>query len=187
MSEDPPGRPAPPAEAAPPLTAEMLLAAVYEELRDLARVRLRDTPAGQSLSPTELVHEAFLKMAGGEAKRWASRKHFVDAAGVTMRSVLVDRARAKLRAKRGGGARPGPLPEDAAASPTDEQVVFVNDALGGLTAEDPRAAEVVTMRFFLGMSDGEIAELLGVTSRTVRRDWLFARTWLHGRMLADDQ
>ncbi|MEO1009184.1 MAG: ECF-type sigma factor [Planctomycetota bacterium] len=170
------------------IRVESVLPQTYGELRALAQHRLRDFPAEQSLCPTELVHEVFVKLAAGSCESWQSRKHFIDVAAMAMRSVLVDRARARLRTKRGSGERPRPLAEDVTwIAPDDHQTVMVDELIEDLRAQDERAAQVVVLRFILSMPEHQIASVLGVTPRTVRRDWLFARTWIHGRMLATDR
>ena len=156
-----------------------LVPLVYDELRKLALYRFRNMAPGQSLQPTDLVHEAYLKLLSVEQRSWESRRHFIDAAGVAMRNILVDRARARLALKRGGDRTRQPLDDDLGDANRDPQeIIDVDDALRALSEIDARAAQVVELRFFLGLSDPEIADVLGVTDRTVRRDWTFARAWL---------
>lgn len=157
-----------------------LLTLVYEDLRALAISRLRALGPGQTLQPTELVHEAFMRLAKGEDNNWESRRHFIAVAALAMRSVIVDRARARNARKRGNGQRHAeigdtPAPQDDPAA----SVLEIDEALKRLESVDPRSARVVLLRFYLGLSELEIAEALGVTDRTVRRDWTFARAWLH--------
>lgn len=157
-----------------------LLPVVYEDLRRLAKHRLALLPPGQTLAPTELVHEAFSRLVNAEHRTWENRRHFIDAAGVAMRCILVDRARTRNRLKRRANGQRVDLNE-LAASPfaeDDERIERVDAALTQLEAVDRRAAEVVTLKFFLGMSEEDIATTLGLTPRTVRRDWAYARAWL---------
>lgn len=157
-----------------------LIPLVYEDLRRLAAHRLASLPPGQTIAPTELVHEAFARLVKAEERTWENRRHFIDAAGVAMRCILVDRARARNRLKRRAAGLRVDL-GDLAASPfaeDDERIEQVDAALSRFEKVDRRAAEVVTLRFFLGLDEEEIASTLGVTPRTVRRDWAYAKTWL---------
>lgn len=153
---------------------------VYEDLRSLAKHRLASLPPGQTLAPTELVHEVFSRLVKAEDRTWENHRHFIDAAGVAMRCILVDRARARNRLKRRADGQRMDLSE-LAASPfaeDDERIEQVDAALTELEKVDRRAAEVVTLKFFLGLGEEEIASTLGLTPRTVRRDWAYAKTWL---------
>lgn len=153
---------------------------LYSELRTLARSRLNAERAEHTLSATALVNEAYLKLAANEQIAASSRTQFMAVAATTMRRVLVDYARARKRKKRGGGEQPIPL-EDAEPFLSDEEadeVIALDEALSRLAEQNPRAAEVVEQRFYAGLTLDEIAELLGVTERTVRRDWVVARAWL---------
>lgn len=153
---------------------------VYDELRCLAKLRLAALPPGQTLAPTELVHEAFSRLVKTEDRTWENRRHFIDAAGVAMRCILVDRARARNRLKRRADGQRIDLNE-LAASPfaeDDERIERVDAALTQLETIDRRAADVVTLKFFLGLCEEEIASTLGLTPRTVRRDWAYAKAWL---------
>ena len=160
--------------------AEELLPLVYDELRRLAAHKMARELPGQTLQPTALVHEAWLRLAGEGARRFANRAHFFAAASEAMRRVLVDRARRKLRLKRGGGqAEPEEFDEAAIAAPVeDEKLLQVHEALDTLAAQDPQKAEIVKLRFFIGLNHHEIAEALGVNERTVRRQWELARVQL---------
>ena len=145
-----------------------LVPLVYDELRKLALYRFRNMAPGQSLQPTDLVHEAYLKLLSVEQRSWESRRHFIDAAGVAMRNILVDRARARLALKRGGDRTRQPLDDDLGDANRDPQeIIDVDDALRALSEIDARAAQVVELRFFLGLSDPEIADVLGVTESRV--------------------
>ena len=159
---------------------DKLLPLVYEELRRLANVRSRGLR--QSIQPTELVHEAWLKLVRNEDRHWQSRRHFVNAAGTAMRNLLIDRARSRSAEKNGGeldrvsaGALEGQFAE---LEHSPEELLAINAALDRLTEVDARAAQVVTLQYFAGFTSHEIADALGVSDRTVRNDWGFARAWL---------
>jgi len=162
-----------------PRAAEELLPLVYEELRKLAAVRMANEKVGQTLQPTALVHEAWLKIAGDGGEHFANRRHFFKAAAGAMQQILIDIARRKQRLKHGANLVGDELHESriAMSVPSDE-LLAVNDALATLTLEDPQAAEVVQMRYFVGMTVPEIAAALDLAPRTVDRDWAFARAWL---------
>lgn len=166
-------------DAGDPKAADQLLPLVYEELRKLAAVRMANEKLGQTLQPTALVHEAWLKIAGDGSEPYANRRHFFKAAATAMRQILIDNARRKQRAKHGGDQAGEELHESriALAVPSEE-LLAVNDALAALALEDPQAAEVVQMRYFVGMSVPEVAEALDLAPRTVDRHWAFARAWL---------
>jgi len=162
-----------------PKAAEELLPLVYEELRKLAAVRMADEKAGQTLQPTALVHEAWLKIAGAGGEHFANRRHFFKAAATAMQQILIDNARRKQRLKHGANQACEELHESRiAVSAPSEEFLAVNDALAALALEDPQAAEVVQMRYFVGMSVPEIADALNLAPRTVDRHWAFARAWL---------
>jgi RNA polymerase sigma factor (TIGR02999 family) len=170
-----------------PATTEKMLVALYEELRALARARLRRERPGQTLRPTELVHEAYLRLRAADPTAWESRGHFFGAAAEAMRRILIERARARGRIKRGGD-RSGKGPRrvllddlggaDLAGDYDIEEILALDDAIERLGRLDERAANVVRLRFYGGFSTLETAGALGVTDRTVRRDWTFARAWL---------
>lgn len=166
---------------------DQLLPLVYDELRRLANVRSRGPR--QSLQPTELVHEAWLKLVRNEDRHWQSRRHFVNAAGTAMRSLLIDRARSRMAEKHGGelDRESAEVLEGQIAEleQSPEELLAIDAALDRLAEVDGRAAQVVTLRFFAGLSTHEIADALGVSDRTVRNDWGFARAWLR-RALASD-
>jgi len=162
-----------------PKAAEELLPLVYEELRKLAFVRMANEKPGQTLQPTALVHEAWLKIAGDGNEHFANRRHFFKAAAGAMQQILIDIARRKQRLKHGANLVGEELHESRIAmSVPSEELLAVNDALAGLTLEDPQVAEVVQMRYFVGMTVPEIAAALGLAPRTVDRHWAFARAWL---------
>jgi RNA polymerase sigma factor (TIGR02999 family) len=166
-------------DAGDPKVADQLLPLVYEELRKLAVVRMANEKMGQTLQPTALVHEAWLKIAGDGGQPFANRRHFFKAAASAMQQILIDNARRKQRIKHGGDQAGEELHESRiAVSVPSEELLAVNDALAALALEDPQAAEVVQMRYFVGMSVPEIAEALDLAPRTVDRHWAFARAWL---------
>ena len=166
-------------DAGDPKAADQLLPLVYEELRKLAAVRMAHEKMGQTLQPTALVHEAWLKIAGDGGEQFANRRHFFKAAATAMQQILIDNARRKQRIKHGGDQAGEELHESRiAVSVPSEELLAVNDALAALALEDPQAAEVVQMRYFVGMSVPEIADALDLAPRTVDRHWAFARAWL---------
>jgi RNA polymerase sigma factor (TIGR02999 family) len=166
-------------DAGDPKAADQLLPLVYEELRKLAAVRMAHEKAGQTLQPTALVHEAWLKIAGDGSEHFANRRHFFKAASTAMQRILIDAARRKQRLKHGANLVGEDLHESRIALPVPpEELLAVNDALAALALEDSQAAEVVQMRYFVGMSVAEIADALGLAPRTVDRHWAFARAWL---------
>lgn len=163
-----------------PKAAQELLPLVYEELRHLARARMARQPPGQTLQATALVHEAWLRLAGSDCRQWEGRAHFFAAAAEAMRHILVDSARRKQRSKHGGGVAPADVNQMEIAAPADEEKVLqVHDALEQLAREDPVRAEVVKLHFFAGLTHAEAAEVLGLSEKTVRRHWVFARVWLY--------
>jgi len=170
--------------------ARDLLPLVYAELRRLAARKLASQPSGQTLQPTALVHEAYLRLVGGEDKRqWDNRGHFYVAAAEAMRRILLDRARDKKRLKRGGGRRRQDLDLHAVLdddAPGDD-LIDLDDALSRLAAVDAQAAALVKLRLFAGLTIDEAARALGVSRRTAERDWTFARTWLFGQLGARDE
>lgn len=151
---------------------------LYTDLRAVAEVVLRRVPLGQTVFPTELIHEAYLRLSRGMGGRWESDAHFLNAAGQAMRCYLTDRARRRMAAKRGGGGERVPLDDRVSVLVPDEHLLEVHEALAGLEGVDPRAARLVELTFFLGLSQAEAAGAVGVTDRTARRDLLFARAWL---------
>jgi RNA polymerase sigma factor (TIGR02999 family) len=162
---------------------EQVFPLVYQQLRRLARARLAGQPAGRTLTTTVLIHEVYLRLVDQRQARFDDRARFYAYAASVMRAVLVDEARARHAGKRGGGRAPVELDErDLPVDAQAELVLAVHEALAQLSAEDPRLAQLVECRFFGGMSDDDVAQALGVTDRTVRRDWVKARTWLHSRL-----
>lgn len=160
--------------------AEKLLPLVYEELRKLAAHKMANEAPGQTLQPTALVHEAWLRLVGAEDRGFENRAHFFGAAAEAMRRILVENARRKQRLKHGGGQRRIDLSQvDVAAASDDETVLAVSDALDKLASRDPLGAELIRLRFFAGLSNTEAGELLGLPERTAKRTWAYARAWLH--------
>jgi RNA polymerase sigma factor (TIGR02999 family) len=167
-------------ERGDPHAAGQLLPLVYEELRKLAAARLAQEKAGQTLQPTALVHEAYLRLVDVEkAQAWNGRGHFFAAAAEAMRRILVEQARHKKAAKVGGGwQRQELLDEELAVDSGGDDLFAVDEALTRLAAAHPRAARLVHLRFFLGQTLEEAAAHLGLQARTAYRDWAYARAWL---------
>lgn len=166
-------------DAGDPNAADQLLPLVYEELRKVAVVRMANEKASQTLQPTALVHEAWLKIAGEGQEHFANRRHFFKAAATAMQQILIDKARRKQRLKHGANQIGEELHESRiAVAMQSEELLAVDEALAALAREDPEAAEVVQMRYFVGMTVPEIADALGLSPRTVDRHWAFARAWL---------
>jgi RNA polymerase sigma factor (TIGR02999 family) len=161
---------------------ERLYALVYGELRGMAQARLRRERGGHTLQPTALVNEAYLRLDPGRSS-WENRRHFFGAASRAMRQILIDHARRRLADKRGAGLARVTLADlDVAAPEADVDLLALDEALESLEREEPRLAEVVTMRVFGGMSIDEAADALELSPATVKRDWLYARAWLATRM-----
>lgn len=171
------------ANSGDPQAAQELLPLVYGELRRLAASKLAQQPPGATLQATMLVHEAWLKLAGSGPAQWAGRRHFFNAAAEAMRHILIDRARRKLAARHGAGAAHVPLEGIEIAAPSDDETLMgVNRALDELQAAEPEKAELVKLKFFVGLSHREIGEMLGVSERTVERHWAYAQAWLFERL-----
>ena len=159
-----------------PGTAEELVPLVYEELRRMAARRMARESPGQTLQATALVHEAWIKLGDG---RFENRGHFFAAAAEAMRRILVDNARRKQSVKHGGAMQRADWSSlDLAAEAPDEQVLAVHEALDRLAQRDPLGAELIKLRFFAGLPNVEAAELLGISERTAKRTWAYARAWL---------
>ena len=166
-----------------PKAAEELLPLVYEELRKLAAAKMAQQPEGQTLQATALVHEAWLRLVDGPNRQYASRRHFFSAAAQAMRHLLIERARRRLRERHGGLLQRVDLDDVAVAAPTDdERLIQINTALEELALLAPEKAEVVKLRFFVGLDEQEIAELLNLSPRTVERYWSYAKAWLFERI-----
>jgi RNA polymerase sigma factor (TIGR02999 family) len=158
-------------------SATELLPLLYSDLRRVAKGQRRRVGAGETLQTTALIHEAYLRLRNADA--FANRAHFLRSAALAMRHLLINHARDRVAAKRGGHADRIPLDlAEEVAMPNDEVVLEVNDALGRLAALSPRLAQIVECRYFAGYDDVETAQALNLTDRTVRRDWVKARAWL---------
>jgi len=167
-----------------PVAADELLVQVYSELRRLAAAKMaRETP-GQTLQPTALVHEAWLRL-GGDSQCWENRAHFFGAAAEAMRRILIDRARSKLAARHGGGIESADVDEVEIAVPAkDDELLAVHEALDKLATHDVRKAELAKLRYFAGLSIEEAADVLGISPPTAKRWWAFARAWLFAEIRA---
>lgn len=160
--------------------AEKLLPLVYAELRRLAAARMSREMAGQTLQPTALVHEAWLRLVADGDKTWQNRGHFFGAAAEAMRRILIEKARHKSRLKHGGGqVRMNIEDLELAETTPDDKVLLVDEALGRLKHDDPELERIVVLKFFGGLSNAEIADVLGVANRTLDRQWAFAKAWLY--------
>ncbi|HZZ19369.1 MAG TPA: sigma-70 family RNA polymerase sigma factor [Opitutaceae bacterium] len=159
--------------------SEELLPLVYKDLRRHAAAKMAREIPGQTLQPTALVHEAWIRLAGDGDRKWQNRAHFFGAAAEAMRRILIERARQKACLKRGGNpVRLGIDNADLTAASPDEKAVLIDDALQKLQALDPEKARVVILKFFEGLTNQEVAECLNVTERTVERHWAYAKVWL---------
>jgi RNA polymerase sigma factor (TIGR02999 family) len=172
------------AEAGDPTAAGQLLPLVYDELRKLAAARLADEKPGQTLQPTALVHEAYLRLVRADPGRhWDGRGHFFAAAAEAMRRILIDRARDRRRHKRGGAWRRLALDRvDLLAEEHPDDLLALDEALQKLLREDPTSGELVRLRFFSGLTLAEAAGVLGLARRTADRAWAFARSWLYDEL-----
>jgi RNA polymerase sigma factor (TIGR02999 family) len=177
-------------ERGDPAAAEQLLPLVYDDLRRLAAHKLAREKTGQTLEPTALVHEAYVRLLpsgdtpGGAEQRWDSPGHFFAAAAEAMRRILIDRAREKRSQKRGGGRKRIDIDAiDLAIQSTPDQLLALDDALARLAREDPAAARLVELRYFAGLTVDEAGKALGISTATAYRHWKYARAWLHGELL----
>jgi RNA polymerase sigma factor (TIGR02999 family) len=163
-----------------PKAADELLPLVYEELRKLAAARMANEWETSTLQPTALVHEAWLRLIGSEQKAWQNRGHFFAAAAEAMRRILIDIARRKHALKRGARKEHLNLDEIDLAVETDaESLLLINEALEKLAVQEPQAAELVKLRFFVGLGYEDAAKALGISERSAKRCWTFARAWLY--------
>ncbi|MBI3416775.1 MAG: sigma-70 family RNA polymerase sigma factor [Verrucomicrobia bacterium] len=166
-------------EAGESKAAEQLLPLVYDELRKLAAIKMVREQPGQTLQPTALVHEAYLRLLGQEQQQWENSRHFFSAAAEAMRRILVERARHKARQRHGGGLQRLDIELiDVASEEHEDILLFVHEALETLAAKDPVCAELISLRFFAGLSNPDAARLLGLSERTAKRNWAYARAWL---------
>jgi RNA polymerase sigma factor (TIGR02999 family) len=176
-------------ESGDPSAAGQLLPLVYDELRKLAAQKLSQEKPGQTLQATALVHEAYLRLVGvDELQRWNSRGHFFAAAAEAMRRILVDNARRKQTEKHGGGRRRVNLDQsDALAAASPDHLLALDEALERLTRHDPRAAQLVRLHCFAGLTVEQAAEVLELSRTNAYRIWTFARAWLHSQLAGNDE
>jgi RNA polymerase sigma factor (TIGR02999 family) len=176
-------------EGGDPCAAEQLLPLVYDELRKLAAQKLAQEKPGQTLEATALVHEAYLRLVDAvKAQSWNSRGHFFAAAAEAMRRILIDRARRKRSQRQGGVRRRCQLSdEDVVQISLNDEIIDLDEALSKLGSTDPKAAELVKLRVFAGMTIDEVAEVQGTSPRTVKRNWAYARAWLGRELAAYDE
>jgi len=162
---------------------EELLPLVYNELRRMAAYKMSTEPAGHTLQPTALVHEAWLKLVDSPSQSWQNRAHFFGAAAEAMRRLLIARARRKISQRRGSGAVHLDVDELEIASPApDDQLLALNEALDAFAALEPQQAELVKLRYFVGLKIEEAAEVLGISQATAKRWWAYARAWLFNKL-----
>jgi len=159
--------------------AEQLLPLVYEDLRRLATARMANEMSGQTLQPTALVHEAWLRLVADQDRTWQNRAHFFGAAAEAMRRILIEKARRKSRLKHGGGQAQFNIEDlELADSTPDDKVLLINEALEILEVQDPESARIVVLKFFGGLSRQEMAESLNISERMADRQWAYAKAWL---------
>jgi len=165
-----------------------LLPAVYQELRHLAAQKLSNEPPGQTLQATALVHEAYIRLVGEEARTWRSRGHFFAAAAEAMRRILIENARRKQAFKRGGGRQRVDI-DDAqlAIEEPSEDIIALDEALTKLAVEESVVAELVKLRYFAGLAIEQAAETMGISSRTADRYWVYARAWLYQEITRENR
>ena len=160
--------------------SDELLPLVYDELRRLAAYKMANEAPGQTLQPTALVHEAWLRLAGNQNQAWEGRAHFFGAAAEAMRRILVDVARRKRAIRHGGGQQRLDIEEIEIAGPSrDDQLLEINEALDKFAAQEKQKAELVKLRYFVGMTIEEAAQVLHISEGTAKRWWLYSRAWLH--------
>ncbi len=173
--------------AGDPRASSELLPLVYAELRKLAQSRMAKTPPGNTLQPTALVHEAYMRMVGSDAPSWNSRGHFFAAAAQAMRQILVEQVRRKASLKRGGEFdRVSVDPGELAIAEPSEDILALDEALKELEKRDPRKAQLVNLRFFAGLTTEEAAAALGISVPTAERDWRFVKALLHSQLSGTD-
>lgn len=166
--------------------SDVLFRAVYEELRQIAQAKMRREPAGPTLQATALVHEAWLRLGGDRQPAWQNRAHFFSAAAEAMRRILIDRARARQAVRRGGDRQrvEADQLDNLAVEVSDERMLAIDEALAKFAIIDPEKAELVKLRFFVGMKNVEAAEALGISEPTAKRWWSYARAWLQHEITA---
>ena len=171
-----------------PLASDTLLPLVYDELRRLASARMALEAPGQTLQPTALVHEAYLRLVGDGQVDWQNRRHFFGAAAMAMRRILVERARRRGRIRHGGGRQRVPL--DDVAVEADEKLldyVVLDEALCRMEEQDERMSQIVMLRFFAGLTIEDTAQAMGISPMTVKREWAVARAWLYDELNSDEE
>ena len=174
-------------ESGDPSAAEQLLPLIYDELRKFAAAKMAQEQPGQTLQATALVHEAYLRLTGERREEpWHGRREFFAAAAEAMRRILVESARRKTRLKRDGGQRADMEIDGLEANRPPAEILALHDALDALSAKDPLKAELVKLRYFAGMTIPEAAEVLGISPRSVDRQWSYARAWLHQQISQGD-
>lgn len=173
-------------EQGDPRAAEELLPLVYDDLRRVAAAKLAHESAASTLQPTALVHEAWLRLGGDSSTPWANRAYFFSAAAEAMRRILIENARRKHALRRGGDLQRVSASDtgfDVAGPATDDrELLLVNEALDALAVHDARKAELVKQKYFVGLTLEEAADVMGISQRTARRDWAYARAWLYQEM-----
>ena len=168
------------AQKGDPKAAEELLPLVYDELRKLASAKMAQERPDQTLQPTALVHEAWLRLTGNERQQWNGRAHFFGAAAEAMRRILIENARRKRAARHGGGQTRLDINEiEIATDAPDDELLAVSDTLEKLAEHDSQMAELVKLRYFVGLTTEEAAEVLGISLRTAERWWTYSRAWLY--------
>lgn len=166
-----------------PMTTEQMLPLVYDALRRLAANRLASEPPGQTLAPTALVHEVYLRLGGSHDPRWNSRSHFFAAAALAMRRILIENARRKRKER--GWRKIDLNCADIGVDPAIEELLFMDEAITHLAVEDPKAAELVRLRYFSGLSVEEAADILQIPRATAYRHWKYAEVWIHAERNRD--
>jgi RNA polymerase sigma factor (TIGR02999 family) len=164
-------------------TAGLLLPLLYDELRRLAAFKMANESPGQTLQATSLVHEAWLRLGGGASRKWENRAHFFAAAAEAMRRILIENARRKRALRHGGGQQRLNVQEvEIAAAVKDDELLSVHEALDKFAAQDQRKAELVKLRYFVGMTLEETAEVMGISVPTAKRWWSYSRAWLRAEI-----
>ena len=170
-------------------TADRILTLVYDELRRLAAAKMAREAAGQTLQPTALVHEAWLRLGADRQPSWANRAQFFAAAAEAMRRILIEQARKRRSIRHGGGLKKISANQTGFDLPmprlSDEQLILLDDALGRLAEQDGRLAELVKLRYFVGLTLEEVAQTMDISERTAKRHWLYARVWLFNQIRAE--
>jgi RNA polymerase sigma factor (TIGR02999 family) len=168
--------------------ADELLPLVYEELRKLAAAKMANESSTQTLQPTALVHEAWLRLTGNENLKWNGRAHFFGAAAEAMRRILIDNARRKRALRHGGDQQRVNIEDiDVAVMEKEDELLAMNEALNELAAVDKQKAELVKLRYFIGLTIDESAKILGVSVPTANRWWVFARAWLYQKIQSESE